>query len=109
MKHFGLSEPGAQTLRRAHAVQPLAALAERVFAVDARPGDQWHSRRVRGAGNRLRALQPARQGLPDRRHDKDTKLGEGDFRNILPRFTPEAMEKNQALVELLKRIAEREK
>ena len=108
VKHFGLSEPGAQTVRRAHAVQPVTALPERIFAVDARAGDQRHSRGMRGAGHRFRALQPARQGLPDRRDGQGHQDRRGRFPNILPRFTPEAMEKNQALVDLLKRIAERE-
>jgi len=78
---------------------------ERVFAVDARTGDEWHSRSVRGARHRLRCLQSARQRLLTGSMSKETKRGEGDFRNLLPRFTPEAMAKNQALVDLLTRIA----
>ena len=64
---------------------------------------------LRGARHRLRALQPARQGLPDRRDRRRTpRSTSNDFRNIVPRFTPEAAKANQALVDLLRRIAARE-
>jgi len=64
---------------------------------------------VRGTRHRIGRLQPSRQGLPDGRHGQDTKIDPNDFRAILPRFTPEAMAANQALVDLLKRIAEQKK
>jgi len=65
VKHFGLSEAGAQTIRRAHAVQPVAALAERVLALVARAGARDPAD-ARGTRHRVRALQPARQGFSDR-------------------------------------------
>ena len=62
---------------------------------------------LRGARHRLRAVQPAGQGLPDRQDRRqDTTFDDADFRNIVPRFTPEAMQANQALVDLLTRIAD---
>ena len=108
VRHFGLSEAGAQTVRRAHAVQPVTAL-QNEYSLWTREPETKASWTLRGARHRPRALQPARQGLPDRRDDQDTKFGEGDFRTILPRFTPEAMAKNQALVDLLRRIADQKK
>ena len=67
VKHFGLSEPGARDRPPRACGAAGHRAAERVFALDARAGDQWHPRGVRGTRHRLRALQPARQGLPDRR------------------------------------------
>ena len=86
VKHFGLSEAGAQTIRRAHAVQPVDGAAERVLAVvaRARAGDPADAR---GARHRLRALQPARQGLPHRHDRREDDVRPTDFRNIVPRFT----------------------
>ena len=73
--------------------------------MDARAGDERHPRRCEELGIGFVPYSPLGKGFLTGAMDKDTKLGEGDFRNILPRFTPEAMEKNQALVDLLKRIA----
>jgi aryl-alcohol dehydrogenase-like predicted oxidoreductase len=107
VKHFGLSEPGAQTVRRAHAVQPVTALQNE------------YSLRMRGPETNgiLDACEeldigfvpysPLGKGFLTGVMSKETKLGEGDFRKILPRFTPEAMEKDQALVDLLGTIAQR--
>ncbi len=110
VRHFGLSEPGAQTVRRAHAVQPVTALQnEYSLALDTRPGEQRHSRSVRGIGIGLVAYSPLGKGFLTGAISKDTKIAEGDFRKILPRFTPEAMERNQALIDLLKRIGDEKK
>ena len=76
VRHFGLSEAGVQSIRRAHAVQPVAALRERVFAVVARTRSGAVAG-VRGAGHRLRALQPAGQGLPDRQDRREHHVRQG--------------------------------
>ena len=104
VRHFGLSEPGAQTVRRAHAVQPITALQNEYS--HGRAGRRPRFSRVRGAGHRLRALQPARQGLPDRRHDQ----GHGSPRAISATSCPlhaRGDAKNLALVDLLKPMAAR--
>ena len=92
---------GAQTIRRAHAVHPVAADPERVFAVDARVEQNGVLATLRGAGHRLRAVQPARHGLPHREDRTNTKFDSTDFRNASPRFTPEARAANMALVDVL--------
>lgn len=105
VKHFGLSEPGARTVRCAHPVQPVAALqnAYSLWTRGVATNGILHIREELGIG--LVPCSPLDRGVLTGAMDKDTKLGEGDFRGILPRFTPEAMEKSQALVELLERIA----
>ena len=91
VRHFGLSEPGAQTVRRAHAVQPVTALQNEYSLWTRGAGDQRDPRRLRGARHRPRRLQPARQRLPDRRDGEGHQdFAENDFRKILPRFTPES-------------------
>ena len=75
VKHFGLSEAGVQTIRRAHAVQPVAALPERILALVAGAGGRDPAD-ARGAGHRLRAVQPARQGLLDREDRRDHAVRE---------------------------------
>ena len=105
VKHFGLSEPGAQTVRRAHAVQPVTALQNEYSLWTRGPETNGILDACEELGIGLVPYSPLGKGFLTGAMTKDTKLGEGDFRNILPRFTPEAMEKNQALVDLLKRIA----
>ena len=105
VKHFGLSEPGAATVRRAHAVQPVTALQNEYSLWTRGPETNGILATCEELGIGLVAYSPLGKGFLTGAMGKDTKLGEGDFRNILPRFTPEAMEKNQALVDLLKRIA----
>jgi aryl-alcohol dehydrogenase-like predicted oxidoreductase len=109
VKHFGLSEPGAQTVRRAHAVQPVTALQNEYSLWTRGPETNGILEACKELGIGLVAYSPLGKGFLTGAMNKDTKLGEGDFRNILPRFTPEAMEKNQALVDLLKRIADEKK
>jgi aryl-alcohol dehydrogenase-like predicted oxidoreductase len=105
VKHFGLSEPGAQTVRRAHAVQPVTALQNEYSLWTRGPETNGILSTCQELGIGLVAYSPLGKGFLTGAMSKDTKLGENDFRKILPRFTPEAMQKNQALVDLLKRIA----
>jgi aryl-alcohol dehydrogenase-like predicted oxidoreductase len=105
VKHFGLSEPGAQTVRRAHAVQPVTALQNEYSLWTRGPETNGILEACEELGIGFVPYSPLGKGFLTGAMNKDTRLGEGDFRNILPRFTPEALEKNQALVDLLKRIA----
>lgn len=105
VRHFGLSEPGAQTVRRAHAVQPVTTLQNEYSLWTRGPETNGILETCEELGIGLVPYSPLGKGFLTGAMSKDTRLGEGDFRKILPRFTPEAMEKNQALVDLLKRIA----
>ncbi len=105
VKHFGLSEPGAETVRRAHAVQPVTALQNEYSLWTRGPETNGILDACEELGIGFVPYSPLGKGFLTGAMNKETKLGEGDFRNILPRFTPQAMEKNQALVDLLKRIA----
>ncbi|GLK84711.1 aldehyde oxidase [Ancylobacter defluvii] len=105
VKHFGLSEPGAQTVRRAHAVQPVTALQNEYSLWTRGPETNGILQACEELGIGLVAYSPLGKGFLTGAMTKDTKLEDNDFRKILPRFTPEAMQKNQALVDLLKRIA----
>jgi aryl-alcohol dehydrogenase-like predicted oxidoreductase len=106
VKHFGMSEPGAQTLRRAHKVQPVTTLQNEYSLWTRGPETNGILDACEELGIGLVAYSPLGKGFLTGAMSKDTKLGEGDFRKLLPRFTPEAMEKNQALVDLIKRIAD---
>ena len=109
MKHFGLSEAGVDSIRRAHAVQPVAALQSE-YSLWWREPEKEILPTAGRTGHRLRALQPAGQGLPDRRDRRATRRSTAnDFRNTVPRFAPEARKANQALVDVLGRIAARKK
>lgn len=105
VKHFGLSEPGAQTVRRAHAVQPITALQNEYSLWTRGPATNGILDACEELGIGFVPYSPLGKGFLTGAMNKETKLGEGDFRNQLPRFTPEAMEKNQALVDVLTRIA----
>jgi aryl-alcohol dehydrogenase-like predicted oxidoreductase len=109
VRHFGLSEPGAQTVRRAHAVQPITALQNEYSLWTRGPETNGILQACEELGIGLVAYSPLGKGFLTGAMSKETKIGENDFRSILPRFTPEAMEKNQALVDLLKRIAAEKK
>src|SRR5882757_6157534 len=109
VRHFGLSEPGAQTLRRAHVVQPVTAVQNEYSLWTRGPESNGILDACEELGIGFVAYSPLGRGFLTGAMSKDTKLGEGDFRNMLPRFTPEALEKNQALVDLLKRIADEKK
>lgn len=109
VKHFGLSEPGAQTVRRAHAVQPVAALQNEYSLWTRGPETNGILQACEELGIGLVAYSPLGKGFLTGTIGKDTQIGDNDFRKILPRFTPEALEKNQALVDLLQDIADRKK
>ena len=108
VRHFGLSEAGVQIDPARARRAARGGAPERVLAVvaRAREGDPAD---LRGARHRLRAVQPARQGLPDGKIDANTTFAKDDFRNIVPRFSPEAREANQVLVDRLGAIAARKK
>ena len=108
-KHFGMSEPSAQTLRRAHAVQPVTALQNEYSLWTRGPETNGILDACEELGIGFVPYSPLGKGFLTGAMNKDTKIAEDDFRKILPRFTPEAMEKNQALIDLLKRIADEKK
>ncbi len=107
VKNFGLSEAGAQTVRRAHVVQPITALQNEYSLWTRGPETNGIFQACEELGIGLVPYSPLGKGFLTGAISKDTKIAENDFRKILPRFTPEALEKNQALVDLLKRIAAR--
>src|SRR3954447_11668417 len=105
VRHFGLSEPGAQTVRRAHAVQPVTALQNEYSLWTRGPETNGILDVCDELGIGFVPYSPLGKGFLTGAMSKETKLAEGDFRKTVPRFSPEAMEKNQALVDLLKRVA----
>lgn len=106
VKHFGLSEPGAETARRAHAVQPVAALQNEYSLWTRGVETNGILALCDELGIGLVPYSPLGKGFLTGAMGKDSKLEEGDFRRLLPRFTPEAMEKNQALIDLIRTTAE---
>jgi aryl-alcohol dehydrogenase-like predicted oxidoreductase len=104
VKHFGMSEPSAQTLRRAHAVQPVTTLQNEYSLWTRGLETNGILEACDELGIGLVPYSPLGKGFLTGAMSKDTQFGEGDFRKILPRFTPEALAKNQALIDLLKRI-----
>ena len=106
VKHFGLSEPGAATVRRAHAVQSITALQNEYSLWTRGVETNGILEACEELGIGLVPYSPLGKGFLTGAMSKGTKIGENDFRSILPEFTPEAMEANQALVDLLKRIGE---
>ena len=109
VKHFGMSEPSAQTLRRAHAVQPVTALQNEYSLWTRGPESNGILEACEELGIGFVPYSPLGKGFLTGAMNENTKLRKDDFRSTLPRFTPEAMEKNQALVDLLKRIAKEKK
>ncbi len=105
VKHFGMSEPGVQTLRRAHAVLPVTALQNEYSLWWRAPETNGVLEACDELGIGFVPYSPLGKGFLTGAMSKATELGEGDFRKSVPRFQPEAMEKNQALVDLLKRVA----
>ncbi|MBV6424842.1 MAG: Aldo-keto reductase IolS [Steroidobacteraceae bacterium] len=105
VRHFGMSEPGVQTLRRAHAVQPVAVVQNEYSLWWRAPEGNGILAACDELGIGFVPYSPLGKGFLTGAMNKDTRLGEGDFRRNVPRFAPEAMEKNQALVDLLKRVA----
>ena len=104
VKHFGLSEAGAQTIRRAHAVQPVTALQSE-YSLWFRNHEQEIVPTIAELGIGFVPYSPLGKGFLTGKMDENTQFDSTDFRNILPRFTPEARQANQALVELLGEIA----
>ncbi|HET8671291.1 MAG TPA: aldo/keto reductase, partial [Candidatus Saccharimonadales bacterium] len=106
VKHFGLSEAGAQTIRRAHAVQPVAALQSE-YSLWTRGPEAEVLPTLEELGIGFVPFSPLGRGFLTGKMDENTTFDSSDFRNSLPRFTPEARKANQALVALLGEIAER--
>jgi len=104
VKHFGLSEPGVKTIRRAHTVQPVAAVQNEYSLWWRRPEAEVIPT-LEELGIGLVPYSPLGKGFLTGKMDENTKLGSDDFRSRLPRFTPEAMKANYAVVDLLGRIA----
>jgi aryl-alcohol dehydrogenase-like predicted oxidoreductase len=105
VKHFGLSEPGAQTIRRAHAVQPITAIQNEYSLWTRGPESNGVLQACEELGIGFVPYSPLGKGFLTGAMNANTKLANDDFRSLLPRFTPEAMQANQALVDLLGRIA----
>lgn len=108
VKHFGLSEAGVQTIRRAHAVQPVAALQSE-YSLWWRKPEEEVIPTLEELGIGFVPFSPLGRGFLTGKIDENTTFDSTDFRNIVPRFTPEARKANQALVELLGGIAEQKK
>lgn len=106
VKHFGLSEAGVQTIRRAHAVQPVTALQSEYSLWWRRPEEETLPA-LEELGIGFVPFSPLGRGFLTGKINENTTFESGDFRNIVPRFTPEARKANQVVVDLLKRIAER--
>jgi aryl-alcohol dehydrogenase-like predicted oxidoreductase len=105
VRHFGLSEAGARTIRRAHAVQPVTALQSEYSLFWREPEDEIIPV-LEELGIGLVPFSPLGRGFLTGRIDQATQFGQGDIRANLPRFTAEARAANQALVDLLTRIAD---
>jgi aryl-alcohol dehydrogenase-like predicted oxidoreductase len=108
VKHFGLSEAGVETIRRAHAVQPVTALQSE-YSLWWREPEEEVLPTLEELGIGFVPYSPLGRGFLTGKMDENTTFDSSDFRSNLPRFTPEARKANQALVDLLGRIAERKK
>jgi aryl-alcohol dehydrogenase-like predicted oxidoreductase len=108
VKHFALSEPGVQTIRRAHAVQPITAVQNEYSLWWRRP-EKDVLPAIEELGIGFVPYSPLGKGFLTGKINENTSFDSSDFRNIVPRFTPEARKSNLALVDLLRRIAERKK
>jgi aryl-alcohol dehydrogenase-like predicted oxidoreductase len=108
VKHFGLSEAGVQTIRRAHAVQPVTAVESEYSLWWRRPEEELLPT-LEELGIGFVPFSPLGKGYLTGKIDENTTFDKNDFRNIVPRFTPEARKANLALVDLLGTIAEKKK
>ena len=105
VKYFGLSEAGASTIRRAHAVQPVSALQSE-YSLWTRQHEKEIIPTIEELGIGLVAFSPLGKGFLTGKIDEKTKFQQGDFRNTLPRFTEEARIANKALLDLINQFAE---
>ncbi|MDI1437177.1 aldo/keto reductase [Polyangium sorediatum] len=108
VKHFGLSEAGAKTIRRAHAVQPVTAVQSE-YSLWTRGPEAEVLPTLEELGIGFVPFSPLGKGFLTGKISETTTFESGDIRNVIPRFTPEAMKANQALVDLLGEIGERKK
>jgi aryl-alcohol dehydrogenase-like predicted oxidoreductase len=108
VKHFGLSEPGVQTIRRAHAVQPVTAV-QNEYSLWWRKPEEEVLPTLEELGIGFVPFSPLGRGFLTGRMNENTTFDSSDLRSTLPRFTPEARKANQALVDLLGEIAKRKK
>jgi len=108
VKHFGLSEAGPKTIRRAHAVQPLTAL-QNEYSLWTRTPEKEVIPTLEELGIGLVAYSPLGKGFLTGKINENTRFDNTDFRSTLPRFTTEALKVNQALIDLLARMARRKK
>jgi aryl-alcohol dehydrogenase-like predicted oxidoreductase len=108
VKHFGLSEAAAKTIRRAHAVQPVTAVQSE-YSIWFRNPEKEILPTLEELGIGFVPYSPLGKGFLTGKIDQNAKFDSTDFRSILPRFTPEALKANQALVELLQKIAQSKK
>ena len=106
VKHFGLSEAGVKTIRRAHAVQPLTAVQSE-YSLWWRKPEQEVIPTLEELGIGLVPYSPLGRGFLTGKLDENAKFDSSDFRSTLPRFTPEALKANRALIDLLGTIAKR--
>ncbi len=108
VRHFGLSEAGAQTIRRAHAVQPVTAVQSE-YSLWWRGPEAEVLPTLEELGIGFVPFGPLGKGFLTGKIDENTTFDSSDFRNVIPRFTPEARKANQAMVDLLGSIAKRKK
>ncbi len=106
--HFGLSEPGVETIRRAHSVQPVAAVQSE-YSLWYRGPEKEILPTLEKLGIGFVPFSPLGAGFLTGKIDANTKFDRSDFRNSVPRFTPQALQANQALVDLLRDVAVRKK
>jgi aryl-alcohol dehydrogenase-like predicted oxidoreductase len=108
VKHFGLSEAGVQTIRRAHAVQPVTALQSE-YSLWTRTPEKEVIPALEELGIGLVPYSPLGRGFLTGKIDENAKFDSSDFRSTLPRFTPEALKANQSLIDLLSSMGQRKK
>jgi aryl-alcohol dehydrogenase-like predicted oxidoreductase len=108
VKHFGLSEPGANTIRRAHAIQPITAVQSE-YSLFWRGPEAEILPTLEELGIGFVPFSPLGAGFLTGKINENTKFDNTDFRNVVPRFSPEARKANQALVDLLGKFAEQKK
>jgi len=108
VKHFGLSEAGVKTIRKAHAVQPIAALQSE-YSLWWRQPEKELLPTLEELGIGFVPFSPLGKGFLTGKIDENTKFDSSDFRNVVPRFSPEARKTNQSMVDLLNKIAVQKK